>query len=360
VGGALVRAEFTGDPPAAPDLRPAPRAVTDAEGKFVLEGLDPGPYDLAAIAEGLAPAEARGVASGARGVLLTLGSAGGAIRGTVRDAATGEPVPAFTVIVSRRDGPIERHLFTTAGVFDASGHYEVRGLPPADYLVTVAAHDRALAPEALVTIPDPPADPAVADFALTRGGRITGTVLDEPTGAPIEGARVSVEGLAGAAAEDLPLVAASTSDATGHFEIGGLPAGLRSITVVAAGHHGRILSGLAVTEGGDLGPIPVKLRPTEEGEEPRLELTGIGAILSAKGDALVIGDTAPGGGAREAGLVAGDAILAIDGQVVTELGFEGSVQRIRGPEGSSVVLRIRKAAGGDSADVVVFRRRISG
>lgn len=358
VGGALVRAAYADDPPHLARLRPAPRAICDAEGRFLLEGLDPGRHDLAAVAEGLAPAEAKGVASGARGVVLALAAAGGAIRGAVRDAATGEPVAAFTVLVSARVGPLQRRLFTTAGVFDAAGHYEVRGLPPADYLVTVAGHGRALAAEVEVRIPDPPGEPATADFALTRGGRVTGTVLDEATSGPIEGARVSVEGASWGDAADLPLLAATTSDAAGHFEVAGLQAGLRSISVVAAGHHGRILSGLQVKEGGELGPIAVKLKPTAEGEEPRMELTGIGAVLSAKDDALVIGETLEGGGAREAGLVAGDAILAVDGHPVTDLGFEGAVQRIRGPEGSSVALTVRKAAGGEAREVVVFRRRI--
>jgi C-terminal processing protease CtpA/Prc len=118
------------------------------------------------------------------------------------------------------------------------------------------------------------------------------------------------------------------------------------------------VSGLAVAEGGDIGPITVKLTKTEEGEEPRIELTGIGAVLSPKDDALLLGQILPGGGAAEAGLAPGDAIVRVDGQDVTVLGFEQAIQRIRGPEGSSVILGVRKAGGGEPIDIVVTRRRI--
>jgi hypothetical protein len=233
----------------------------------------------------------------------------------------------------------------------------VNGLTPGAYSVIVAAHGYAPSDDASLAVTDPPGEPAILDFTLGRGGRVSGIVLDERSGKPLEEARVSVEGLLGAGALDMPVVAATTTDAAGRFELTGLAAGLRSITAMAAGHHGRVISSLAVAEGADIGPITVKLAPTRPGEEPRIELTGIGAVLSAKGDALLIGDTVPGGGAREAGLAGGDAIVGIDGMLVKDLGFDSSVQRIRGPEGSSVVLTVRKGGSGVSVDVVVVRRR---
>jgi C-terminal processing protease CtpA/Prc len=52
--------------------------------------------------------------------------------------------------------------------------------------------------------------------------------------------------------------------------------------------------------------------------------------------------------------VPGDLLLAVDGRTIAETGFEGAVQRIRGAEGTTVVLRVRRADGRES-DVVATR-----
>lgn len=157
-----------------------------------------------------------------------------------------------------------------------------------------------------------------------------------------------------------PIVAEATTDAAGRFALEGLAEGLRSVSAMAAGHHGRLLSGLAVSEGGDIGPVTIELAPVKPGEDPRMELTGIGAVLSARGDALVIGQVMPGGGAAAAGLAPGDAIVAIDGAGVVDVGFEPAIQRIRGPEGSVVILSVRKGGEGTPVEIAVRRTRVRG
>jgi hypothetical protein len=69
-------------------------------------------------------------------------------------------------------------------------------------------------------------------------------------------------------------------------------------------------------------------------------------VLTAREDALVLGQIIEGGGAAEAGLAVGDGILRIDGVPVVEMGFPGAINRIRGPENSRVVLSIRRGTGG--------------
>jgi hypothetical protein len=358
--GARVRA-IASSPrlPAARDRAPIlrPEAMTDEAGRFSLEDLSEPEYTVVAHFEELAPATAKGVKVGSQDLTLTL-SAGAALRGTVRDEKDSAPVASFTIVVAARRGPLEREVVVTKAVLDASGRYEVSGLVPGEYTVIAAAHGFAASRDAAFTVPDPAADPPPVDIKLTRGGRVTGVVVEEGSKNPIEGARVSVEGIAGSGPQAASVLASITTDAAGKFEMQGLGAGLRSITIVAEGHHGRIVSGLAVTEGGDVGPITVELAKTKEGEEPKIELTGIGAVLSPREDALVVGEALPGGGAQEAGIVAGDALLAIDGAAIVDIGFEAAVQRIRGPEGSRVDLLVRRAAGGDPAVVSVTRRRI--
>jgi C-terminal processing protease CtpA/Prc len=72
----------------------------------------------------------------------------------------------------------------------------------------------------------------------------------------------------------------------------------------------------------------------------------------------VILEVIAGGGAAEAGLGADDRITAVDGAVVTDSGFDRSVQSIRGAEGTIVRLTVRKAGVTALTEIPVTRRRI--
>jgi C-terminal processing protease CtpA/Prc len=73
------------------------------------------------------------------------------------------------------------------------------------------------------------------------------------------------------------------------------------------------------------------------------------ANLAPKGDVIVLEELSSSGAAAKAGLVPGDAILAIDGKPVADYGgFGDAVQRIRGAEGTVVVLRVRHADGSET------------
>ena len=108
-----------------------------------------------------------------------------------------------------------------------------------------------------------------------------------------------------------------------------------------------------------VGPLDIDLSPTAKDEDPSVELTGIGAVLAAKDTALVIGVVVPTGGAAAAGLAPDDAILAIDGVPVTDLGFQRAIDAIRGPEGTFVTLRVRKHGASTAVDVVVERKKFA-
>jgi hypothetical protein len=179
-------------------------------------------------------------------------------------------------------------------------------------------------------------------------------VRDEVTGAAIAGARLTVEG-AFTAASTFPVLSEAVSRADGRFVLPHLPPRV-SIMAAAADHHARIV-GVDVPEGG-AATVEIALRPAREGETPRVDLAGIGAVLSLSGDALSVAQTAAGGGAAEAGLGRGDLILRVNGRPVTELGFAGAIDAIRGPEGSVVVLTVRR--GDATFDVSVPRRLVRG
>jgi len=338
--------------PAAEVAAPPARARSGEGGAFLLDALAPGAYSLVASDGTTAPAILRGVAAGGPEVTLML-ARGATLRGRVSDAATGAAVAAFSVILSERRGPIALDTARAVTVFDAEGRFSIDRLRPGRYLMLVAAKGYAPSPERELEV----SGDTSADTSLARGATLTGTVRDGKDKTALEGAKVSLEGRQGGGEGSVQLFAVTVTDAGGRFELGGLAPGQRSLFVAAAKHHARVV-GFSVKGPEAYGPVDIELSPTEPGEEPRIELVGIGAVLAAKDDAMVIGKVVPGGGAAEAGLVPGDAILAVDGQSVVALGFEATINAIRGPEGSVVALLVRRADGGAPGVIIVPRRRV--
>jgi hypothetical protein len=342
--------------PSGHDRPPVPpvSARSDKDGDFRLELLEEhGRYDLTATRGTVAVAWRRGVAAGSTDVILRL-SAAGRLTGKVSERGGVKPVPAFTVVVTRKLGPLEHDTATVRAFFDSRGTYAIDGLAAGDYDVTVAAHGFAVSGASPVSMAAGAG--AVADFELGRGARLAGTVVDGATNKPLEGAAVSVEGQAGLTGA-IPLATRATTDVTGRFLLEGLAPGRCSLFVAAADHHARIVGPLTVEGEAELPPVTVALSPVREGETPSVELVGIGAVLKAEGDGLTVQDAVAGGGAAEAGLKTGDVILAIEGQAATTLGFDGSIQLIRGPEGTAVRLLVRRQ-GGAPEELLVPRRQI--
>lgn len=340
-----------------PDLALARSALSDAGGRFTIDNLDPGQHYVEATAPGLFPAAEWRVQTGTTNLVLRL-STGTSLVGTVTDASGSAPVPAFSVLWVPEFGRLRGGPERAQAVFDANGRYEVRGLTAGPYSVRIAARGYATSALRAVTIVASAREPAVADFSLDRGSRVFGRVVDERTRQPIAGARVSVEDRPAAEASVLPVGTSTLTDGDGRFELNGLATGLQSLLVAAADHHGRLFSGLRVGAGDAIGPLTIELAPLAEGEEPKLELTGIGAQLAQRDGVFVIGRVIPGGGAEEAGLVAGDRIVAIERRPSSEYSLVEAVETIRGPENSSVALTVHKAAGNTTVELQVYRRRI--
>jgi hypothetical protein len=341
----LVRAE-----PEAPrrnaDVRSTAFAVTGADGAFLLEGLDRGSYHLAAAAEGRAPASRSGIAGGARGVTLVSG-AGLAIAGSVA-TADGSAVPAYTLLVSVRDGA-RRELVLARSIVEPGGRFEVR-VAPGEYDLVAAASG--WAPSAPVTAAAGTRD---ARLVVTAGATLRGRVVAAVGGAGIPYARILRESSGGGASAQ-PANAGTVTRADGSFELTGLPPGPVSISINAAGYHPKIESGIVATDGAQLGPLVVALAALGEGEKPSLELVGIGAALGADGDGLRVQSVFPESGAAAAGIVTGDLVIAVDGVSVAQLGLEGAVARIRGLVGTRLAVTLRR--GDQPVTLVVERKKI--
>jgi carboxypeptidase family protein/PDZ domain-containing protein len=330
------------------------QATSGADGGFDLGGLDAGRYHLTARADGRAPATLVRIETGTKDAVLEL-RRGGRLRGCVRDAASGTAVAPFTVLVFERRASLFRPLRRSRSFLDPSGCYALDDLQPGPAAVVISA--QGYAPSAEVPADVPESGEAVADATVARGGRLRGVVLDDATRAPLAGARISVEGSLAEAASTFPVLSEAVSDEQGRFVLDGLPRRF-SFSAAAAGHHARVVGGNEVAPGSEAAPIEIALHAVAPGEEPRTELPGIGAMLTAREDMLIVSGLAPRGGAAEAGIVLGDAIVRVNGIAVTELGFAGAVDTIRGPEGTFVVLTIRR--GDSTFDVRVPRRLVRG
>src|SRR5205085_244828 len=232
----------------------------------------------------------------------TAPAARGSLRGRVLDARTGAPVVAFAIALWRRDGIALSRMLAPASFLNASGAYEITDLDPGTYEATAMAAGYAWSGYAVAQVDT---SPVQADFALRAGARIEGIVTEDTTRHPIAGAVISLEGRRAVAPNP---------------------------------------------------PVAIELTPHASGEDASVELTGIGAVLAARREWLAVVDVVPGGGATDAGLVSGDQIVGIDGTPVARLGYERAIGVIRGPEGTTVVLRVRR--DGRESDVVVMRKRV--
>lgn len=86
---------------------------------------------------------------------------------------------------------------------------------------------------------------------------------------------------------------------------------------------------------------------------------GIGAFVRENDEGLTeIVRPMDGQPADEAGLMAGDVVIAVDGESMVDTSLEEVIALIRGPRGTDVTLTIRRPEVDDPFDVTVTRQRI--
>ncbi len=211
--------------------------VSDAEGHFLLQDLEPGKLALSASAEGYA--ESRQISlvlpAGKRRDNLEIHlEAGGTVSGTV-SSSTGTPlegavVEAFAETTGFGDSASGRRTAAS----DTAGRFRISGLPPGSWLFS-ASHKEFPRKTARQRIGN--GDHSL-DFILDSGSEITGRVTDG-SGTPIPGAQVVLSPAGGRpqGPDLLPPVQDSetVSQADGSFRFTGIEEGSYRLLASKAG-----------------------------------------------------------------------------------------------------------------------------
>ena len=108
--------------------------------------------------------------------------------------------------------------------------------------------------------------------------------------------------------------------------------------------------------------FPVRLEgdPVDAGDlsiEPH-QFGGVGMVLRERDGAIEVREALEGLPAARAGLAAGDLVLAIDGEQTSDMNLEDAVSRIRGAEGETVRLLVRRPGRADPFELSVVRETV--
>ena len=107
--------------------------------------------------------------------------------------------------------------------------------------------------------------------------------------------------------------------------------------------------------------VYIPAREMQEVNEPlEGEFDGIGVMFNAATDTVIVLSVIPGGPSANAGIVAGDRIILIDGDTVAGVKMPQNdiVKRLRGPRGTEVRLSLQRRGIADPVDVTVVRDAI--
>ena len=228
------------------------KTVTDSSGMYTFPGLPAGDYVVMAWAPEYLVEFWEEADSVKNATLVTVenGAAvedinftllkGAVIRGTVTDAEDGSPIAGAFIVVKRQNGHLK--LGTRSA---EDGTFEIKGLPSGTYLAAAKARgyykewylEAETKEDATPIEVEAPNAVEGIDFTLAKkeetGAGITGIVIDDSTGLPIEGAHVLVMPLTWAR----PRHAITGPD--GVYEIMGMKPGIYIAVAWAEGYIGE-------------------------------------------------------------------------------------------------------------------------
>lgn len=202
-------------------------AMTDGAGRYRLEGLGRGLYDIAAVGRSYGRARQTSVKPGSKVDLFLF--PGSSLSGNIV-GPDGKPLEG--AIVTAEGGTSPSFPETPGAKTDPRGRFELLGLRPGSY--TVVAQREGMAPGIAVEVVVLDQEDATTTIALASGAAVEGRLVG-PSKRPVA-APVFVEGLDG---RTPPLVLTSRLRAeagrTGRFRIEALPPGSHTLAVEGPG-----------------------------------------------------------------------------------------------------------------------------
>ena len=200
-------------------------SATDADGRFRIDKLTPGPHRVLVEAAGFPAAEKDPVSAPADGVAVQVDGEGRSIVGRVFTA--GAPAAGARVLLAPDVGGPVRETSTRAG-----GGFAFGGLGAGRYALRAATADLASPVLRGVEAGDGPGAAAIR-LDMAAGQAIAGRVVDD-AGTALAGVQVRIEAGVGAPGED-PLPTLVSSDAAGNFAARVIPGRYR-LTASRPGH----------------------------------------------------------------------------------------------------------------------------
>lgn len=244
-------------------------AQTDEDGRYALEGLNDGRYQVFVGGQGISYRKSFDVSGDTAGDIELPAVS---VSGVVTDAATGEPVEGASV---RAQTGAEASVFMARqGITDSRGFYSLEDLDAGPYRIS-ARKDGYQLKEQTVTVG---ASSSELNLAMTRGAGLAIRATDGHTGLPLRGLTVSA--FAGPTAAFMGSVAL---DSDGKGEISSLAPGTYTIHVFSQGYAPRTVASVAVPSG----QLAVSLTPGGR-VEVRSDAPVSGRIVDAAGSTYLL------------------------------------------------------------------------
>lgn len=313
----------------------------DPDGSLVATSGEEGRFELAVGADGCDAQAVHGDYGSSDTVHLTPGGKNimvlptpGGIAGIVVDER-GLPVTSFVVAVETF-APADKQSEGMGGgqksVNDPSGAFELTGLGRGRYTLTASAEGRPPTRSDSIEVEAGRTTRGVR-IRLEKGITLSGIVTDRGTKQPLAGVRVSLDAMTTTGAN---AIGPTTTGEDGSFSIDGVPARSFSVRFGRSGYRDRI----STIDGRGKSELKLNVDLGAAGDGGNIEMVGIGTTLGQTKDFVNILSVLTDGPADKAGVQAGDKILAIDGKSAEGFTVNDCIQRLRGNEGSTVVVTI--------------------